>query len=95
LLGHTSKENITKHFENCITLEAEVPCSPCFSLIYDHDKQKCPIDEVTGAVACMGGGIDPMVIYRIIEKKYTQWNNFNNNGILGGLCYGNKNFHTR
>jgi ADP-heptose:LPS heptosyltransferase len=93
LLGATNKENITKHFKNCITLQADVPCSPCFSLIYEHEKQGCPIDEVTNNVICMGAGIDPKQVFRIIMIKYSDWSNILTKGIMGGLCYGNKNVY--
>jgi ADP-heptose:LPS heptosyltransferase len=47
ILGHTNIENITKYFTNDYSIEAEVPCAPCFHLIYDHDVQ-CPVDVILG-----------------------------------------------
>jgi ADP-heptose:LPS heptosyltransferase len=88
ILGHTSRENITKHFTNCYTFEAKVPCSPCFSMIYDKETQKCPIDEVTGAVACMGGGVDPNEIYKKIIEIYER--NYKHS-LIGGIKNGAKN----
>lgn len=88
ILGATSKENITKHFDNCYTFEAGVTCSPCFQMIYEYDKQGCPVDELTGSVACMGGGVDPKEIYELIVSKYNEWYKFKNNGLLGGLLNG-------
>lgn len=55
LLTSTSKENITKHFKNDYSIEAEgVGCSPCFYLIHDADTQ-CPLDE-NRACLCMSKG---------------------------------------
>jgi len=58
ILGHTTIENITKHFENDFSLEPEqefCECAPCFRLIYDH-KIQCPVDHLTGAAWCMAYG---------------------------------------
>ena len=72
LLGHTTIENITKHFKNDYSIEAECDCAPCMRLIYDHDIQ-CPIECVTHAAWCMSEGIKPEKLYdrikSIIEKK--------------------------
>ena len=65
LLGHTTKENITKHFKNDYSLEAECACAPCFRLIYDYTIQ-CPVDVVTRAAWCMAVGIKPERIYEQI-----------------------------
>lgn len=58
ILGHTTIENITKHFINDYSLEADenlAECSPCFRLIYDH-KVQCPVDNLSGAAWCMSHG---------------------------------------
>jgi len=70
LLGHNLKEQITKHFINDYSVEADqklAPCAPCLSLIYDI-KLQCPIHRETGAVFCMGAGI-PMesVFKKVVE----------------------------
>jgi len=67
LLGHTTRENITKHFINDYSLEAECACSPCFRLIYDFTIQ-CPLDPITTAAVCMNDGIPPERLYEVIEK---------------------------
>lgn len=71
LLGHTTIENITKHFVNDYSLEANCSCAPCFRLIYDYEVQ-CPIDIVTRAAWCMAFGIKPErineQINRVIKK---------------------------
>jgi len=67
LLGHTTKENITKHFKNDYSMEAEVYCAPCMRLIYDYTVQ-CPISPATGAALCMGDGIHPMMVLNQVWK---------------------------
>ncbi len=62
LLGHTTIENITKHFKNDYSIEAECACAPCFHLIYDHHIQ-CPVEMVSGAAWCMAQGIKPEKLY--------------------------------
>ena len=69
LLGHTNKNNITKYFDNDYSIEANVACSPCFRLIYDHNIQ-CPVDVITKAAWCMSNGIKPEDLFeKIIEVK--------------------------
>lgn len=72
LLGHTTKENITKHFVNDYSIEAEVFCAPCMRLIYDYTEQ-CPIDPATGAAMCMGSGIHPQMVIDNINQVYSNW----------------------
>ena len=67
LLGHTTIENITKHFLNDYSLESDCACSPCFRLIYDHTWQ-CAVDDITGACWCMSSGISPERLVKQIEK---------------------------
>ncbi len=69
LLGHTTKNNITKYFKNDYSIEAECACAPCFHLIYDHVLQ-CPLEPVTGASWCMAEGIKPERVYERIEEVY-------------------------
>jgi len=65
LLGHTTRENITKYFKNDHSIEAVCDCSPCMRLIYDFDIQ-CPIELVTHAAFCMAVGITPERLYERI-----------------------------
>jgi len=67
LLGHTTKENITKYFKNDYSIEATCACAPCFYLIYDHAVQ-CPIERVTSAAWCMAEGIKPEVLFNKIKE---------------------------
>ena len=71
LLGHTNIENITKHFKNDYSIEADCECAPCFRLIYDMEKQ-CVVDPITGASACMGYGIDPNLVIERIKTVYNK-----------------------
>jgi ADP-heptose:LPS heptosyltransferase len=67
LLGHTTRINITKHFKNDYSLEAECDCAPCFRLIYDANIQ-CPVELVTHAAWCQAEGLKPERLYgRIAE----------------------------
>lgn len=79
ILGHTTKENITKHFVNDYSIEAEVFCAPCMRLIYDYTAQ-CPIDPATGAAMCMGSGVHPQLVIDRILEVYRNWKygNFDN-----------------
>ena len=72
LLGHTTIENITKHFENDYSIEAECHCAPCFRIIGDIHKH-CPIDPITGANLCMGKGINPLEVLDSIQIVYQKW----------------------
>lgn len=65
LLGNTTSNNITKHFKNCINIEADCECSPCFKTIFDIEE--CPSDKTTGACLCMGYGISPFEILNAID----------------------------
>lgn len=70
ILGHTTKENITKHFINDYTIDADeekCQCAPCFRLIYDH-KIQCPIDNLSGAAWCMAFGQPADRLVKQIKK---------------------------
>lgn len=72
LLGHNTKECITKYFENDYSVEADeklAPCSPCLYLIYDLHLQ-CPIHEETGAALCMGAGLPFQKVYERFKEVY-------------------------
>lgn len=75
LLGHNLKEQITKHFLNDYSVEADqkaAPCAPCLSLIYNI-KMQCPIHLETGAVFCMGKGIIMEMVFQQVEKVYAEF----------------------
>lgn len=51
LLSHSSEENLTKHWKNCISLSSGQDCQPCHKLHYTADY--CEIDFQTLASKCM------------------------------------------
>jgi len=67
LLGHTTIENITKHFTNDYSIESTASCAPCFRLIYDVNAQ-CSIDLETGGVWCQATGIPIKTLTNQIQK---------------------------
>lgn len=73
LLGHNTKECITKHFVNDYSVEADsklAPCAPCLFLIYDKNIQ-CPTDEeAAGASLCMSKGVTLDMVYEQFKKVY-------------------------
>lgn len=72
LLGHNTKECITKHFANDYSLESDeklAPCSPCLYLVYDI-KLQCPLGTKFGASLCMESGITPERVYEQFKKVY-------------------------
>lgn len=74
LIGSNTKNNITKHFLNDHSLEADssaVACAPCFRIIYGASLQ-CPIDEVTAIPLCMSQGIKPELLLETIVKVLSE-----------------------
>lgn len=71
LLGHTTRENITKHFLNDYSLEANAECAPCMRLILNGSVQ-CPLEPTTGAVWCMGMGLDPERVFEVIDGRINE-----------------------
>ena len=68
LLGNSTKENITKHFRNCYTFEANCYCAPCFKTIFCIEE--CEKDELTGSCLCMGQGISLFdIINKVVEIR--------------------------
>lgn len=73
LLGHNTKECITKHFLNDYSIEADqkaAPCAPCLSLIYNI-KLQCPIHS-SGAVFCMGAGLPMEFVFKQVELVFAE-----------------------
>lgn len=74
LLGHNTREVITKHFINDYSLESDpelAECSPCFRLIYNM-KLQCPIHLVTGGAYCMSAGIKPELVFDKFKEVYAR-----------------------
>ena len=86
LLSHSSPENLTKYWKDCIALSAPVNCQPCHRLIYDAEcfKSQAEIKAVDGQIIplkvkhdgarCMEG-LKPERIIEAIEKFYRRWKN--------------------
>lgn len=72
LLSHSSKENLTKHWRYCYSIEpnAKVECYPCHRLHYSD--QWCPTEETSGAAMCQFS-IDPETVFQAIQKAYARW----------------------
>jgi len=73
LLGHNTRECITKYFSNDYSIEAMpslAPCAPCLFLIYDM-KLQCPTHE-TGAALCMGAGLPLETVYSHFKDVYAK-----------------------
>ncbi len=72
MLSHSSEENLTKHWTNCVPLYAvDCECYPCHKLIYDHEKG-CGELGITGASGCMQK-IHPNRIVEVMNKYYGEW----------------------
>lgn len=72
LLGHNTKECITKYFKNDYSIEADeklAPCAPCLFLIYDM-KLQCPLSPQTGGSICLSEGIPMLKVYERFEEVY-------------------------
>ena len=72
LLGHNTKECITKYFTNDYSIESDptlAPCSPCLLMIYDM-KQQCPLNPITNSSICMADGIPLQNVYDKFLRIY-------------------------
>ena len=72
LLGHNTKECITKHFVNDYSIEADrklATCAPCLYMIYDM-KMQCPLSPITNSSVCMADGIPLETIYKRFTEVY-------------------------
>jgi ADP-heptose:LPS heptosyltransferase len=70
LLSHSSVENLTKYFKNCINLNADVPCYPCHRLIYT--REACPLDTKIVGPVCMAQ-LSPAKVLNAMEDVYKEW----------------------
>lgn len=73
LLSHSSEENLTKYWKNCINIKAEVPCQPCHQIHYSEES--CPINgqTVKGPV-CMTE-LMPGTLMEAMNTVYERWAN--------------------
>lgn len=75
LLGHNTREAITKHFTNDYSIEADPklsPCAPCLFLVYDI-KLQCPVDSSTGGTYCMSKGLPIETVYNRFKDAYAEF----------------------
>lgn len=82
LLSHSTRENLTKYFENDYSLEPSVeiaPCYPCHQLHYT--KESCPVGEmrdsmtgeILGQAPVCSMGITPERIMEQLDRIYSGW----------------------
>lgn len=78
-LSHSSQENLTKYWTNCVALEPQAPCYPCHQLHYT--RESCPTgimyDHTTGeelgqAPIC-SMGVNPQLVMAEMDKIYQRW----------------------
>lgn len=67
LLSHSTRENLTRDWVNCSTLESPVACHPCHR-IHNAGAAFCPKDDATGAAACMAS-YSAETVARIVLKR--------------------------
>lgn len=71
LLSHSSEENLTKYWKNCISLSAEdVPCYPCHKLHYTLDT--CNLGEHLKSPICMSR-LSADKVFDSMERFYYEW----------------------
>jgi SAM-dependent methyltransferase len=71
MLSHSSRENLTKHWDNTITLEPKgTACFPCHRLHYGS--AYCTTDAATGAAQCQVD-ISAAAIFEAIKTVYDDW----------------------
>lgn len=72
MIGHNTRESITKYFTNDYSVEADplkAQCAPCFYLVYDMPLQ-CPQDLENGGAYCMSKGIPTDKVLEQVRKVY-------------------------
>ncbi len=71
-LSHSTVENLTKYWKNCISLHApeEIKCYPCHKLTYDWSE--CPQTQIMKTAACTTN-ITPASVIKAIEQFYSKW----------------------
>lgn len=74
LLGHNTKECVTKHFINDYSIEADpnlAPCAPCLYLIYNM-KHQCPLHPATQSSVCMADGLSLKRVFNHFDSVYAE-----------------------
>ena len=70
LLSHSSEENLSKYWQNCVALHAEVGCWPCHLLHLSPGS--CVLDEQIGTPICMSK-LKAIDVYNALENVYLKW----------------------
>ncbi len=68
LLTHSSHNNLTKYFKNCIPIQSKAKCSPCHKLLHDYF-QVCPKDDQFGVPIC-AASFDKQEIIDAVRSVY-------------------------
>jgi len=70
-LSHSSEENLTKYWKNCIALHPDnCPCHPCHQL---HFKDDCPKGDFKGKAAKCAENLEPVKVINAIKDVYRKW----------------------
>ena len=72
LLSHSSKENLSKHWRNCTSIEPDVECYPCHKLHFSLGT--CVLDKGTKTPICMTS-VAPATVLNGIQDYYDEWRN--------------------
>lgn len=84
-LSHSSRENLTKYWQNCTNLEApNCPCHPCHRLIYTN---VCPKGPMNLAPAC-AENISAEMVYSAFERWYDRWKEGDTNVLSTKIGHG-------
>jgi ADP-heptose:LPS heptosyltransferase len=84
LLTHSNKTNLTKHFKNDYSIQAETECSPCHRMIYmDNFVTDCPLlgggKEKIGFDCCAcADGFNVAKVLGNMETVYRKWKESHN-----------------
>jgi len=72
-LSHSSVENLSKYWNNCQNLSANVPCQPCHKLIYSL--KACPSDfNIFGDSPICMSRLDAKTVLEAMENVYKRRN---------------------
>jgi ADP-heptose:LPS heptosyltransferase len=74
MLSHSSEENLTKYWLNCISLHStDAECYPCHQIHYTEESCPCDGKIVKGPV-CMST-LWPESVFNAMEQAYERWEN--------------------
>ena len=71
ILSHSSEENLTKYWQNCINLYGDVPCQPCHQIHYTEESCPCDGPVVKGPVCITS--LMPGTVMEAMETVYQKW----------------------